>query len=523
MAERPLFDPLRIRPSEPPSAPLLPPDATLSVRQVNELIRGTLANHLPPTLHVVGEIGDLSRPGSGHVYFSLKDAHSELRCVMWRAAAAKLKYELESGLSVVATGMIEVYTPRGTYQLIVRRIEPRGVGALEIAFRQLKEKLEREGLFDPRRKKPLPRFPQRVALVTSPSGAAIRDILHAFQRRFAALEVLVFPVRVQGDGAAEEIAAAIRAMNQHAGALGGIDVAIVGRGGGSLEDLWAFNTEIVARAIAASRIPIVSAVGHEIDFSISDFVADLRAATPSAAAELITPAADELRQRVARDAARAARSVAHALTVARAGLARITAYEGLARPLARVRERAQAIDERAQRLRLAAAEWFRKCRAALNAADLMVLRFASGAEFVRLGRRLEQRVYRLSGVIRDRLRRLDVHLLRQAARMQRDLLTSPRERMSERLGQIAMRLRAAVTGMLALRRQELQSRIAAVDAYSPGRVLQRGYSVTRDARTHRVIRSVAEIHPGARVATELHDGEFTSVAENPKQRRLFDS
>jgi len=266
VAERLPFDPARIRRPAPPrdaGGPTL-----LSVRQVNELVRGAIAAHLPPTLHVLGEIGDLSRPASGHLYLTLKDPSSELRCVMWRSTAASLKFAPEAGMEVIATGSLEVYTPRGTYQLIVRKLEPRGVGALEVAFRQLKEKLEREGLFDPRRKKPLPRIPERIAVVTSPTGAAIRDILHTLARRFPALEIIVFPVRVQGEGAAEEIAAAIRLLNEHAAALGGLDLAIVGRGGGSLEDLWAFNEEVVARAIAASRIPIVSAVGHEVDVKI---------------------------------------------------------------------------------------------------------------------------------------------------------------------------------------------------------------------------------------------------------------
>jgi hypothetical protein len=262
MAERQPFDPSRIQVPESERLPPVELPGTITPRQVNELVRGALARHIPQTLHVLGEIADLSRPQSGHIYFSLKDPHSELRCAMWRSTAVKLKFQPEPGMEVIATGGLEVYTPRGTYQLIVRKLEPRGVGALEVAFRQLKERLEREGLFDPARKKPLPKIPQRIAVVTSPTGAAIRDIVQTLARRFPALEILVWPVRVQGEGAAAEIAEAIRQLNRHAAALGGIDVAIVGRGGGSLEDLWAFNEEVAARAIAASEIPIILSPSH---------------------------------------------------------------------------------------------------------------------------------------------------------------------------------------------------------------------------------------------------------------------
>jgi exodeoxyribonuclease VII large subunit len=366
VAQRQPFDPSRIHVPESERLPPVELPATVTPRQVNELVRGALARHIPQTLHVLGEIGDLSRPQSGHLYFALKDPHSELRCVMWRSTAVRLKFQPEPGMEVIATGGLEVYTPRGTYQLIVRKLEPRGVGALEVAFRQLKERLEREGLFDPARKKPLPKIPQRIAVVTSPTGAAIRDIVQTLARRFPALEILVWPVRVQGAGAAAEIAEAIRQLNRHAEALGGIEVAIVGRGGGSLEDLWPFNEEVVARAIAASAIPIISAVGHEVDVSISDLVADVRAATPTAAAELVAPRLVDLLEWSNRQAGRALRAARHNLELAHSRLATRLAREGLARPLTRLRERAQLVDERQQRLGLARAEHFRLQRERLG-------------------------------------------------------------------------------------------------------------------------------------------------------------
>ena len=522
MAQRQPFDPSRIRvpDSERTSAGERP--GVLTPRAVNELVRGVLARGIPSTLHVLGEIGDLSRPQSGHVYFSLKDAQSELRCVLWRGTVAKLKFTPEPGLEVIATGGLEVYTPRGTYQLIVRKLEPRGVGALEVAFRQLKQRLEREGLFDPRRKKPLPGIPQRVAIVTSPSGAAVRDILQTLARRFPAAEILVFPVRVQGDGAAEEIAAAIRQLNQHAQTLGGIDVAIVGRGGGSLEDLWAFNEEVVARAIAASTIPIVSAVGHEVDVSISDLVADVRAATPTAAAELIAPRLADLLERVDQHLARTLRAARHVLELDRGRLDALLAYDGLARPLARVRERGQLVDERQQRLRLVAAERFRAARERMSRVEFAILRFGTGAQFARLAQRLDQRIFRArraaEGLLRLRERRVDAGL----ARLQRRLPMGRLARHDEHLRQAGDRLAATLHQSLRHRRQLLATRMEAIEACDPQRVLRRGYSITRTARSRRVIRSVAEIKDNLPVITELADGEFRSTAEDPRQPGLFD-
>ena len=522
MSQRQPFDPSRIRVPESERLPGVEGLATLTPRAVNELVRGVLARHLPSTLHVLGEVGDLSRPHSGHVYFSLKDAHSELRCVMWRSTAAKLKFALEPGMEVIATGGLEVYTPRGTYQLIVRKLEPRGVGALEVAFRQLKERLEREGQFDPRRKKPLPRIPERVAVVTSPTGAAIRDILQTLARRFPAVELLVFPVRVQGEGAAEEIAAAIRQLNRHAQTLGGIDVMIVGRGGGSLEDLWAFNEEVVARAIAASTIPIVSAVGHEVDVSISDLVADVRAATPTAAAELIAPRLTDLLDWLSRQAARTLRAASHAAELARSRLDALLAYDGPARPFSRLRERSQLVDERQQRLRLITGERFRAARERLSRSELAILRFGTGAQFARLAQRLDQRVFDVRRGAERLLLRRERQLNAEATRLQRLLPAERLARYDEHLRQMSGRIAATLRQSLAHRRRLLRTRMEAIDACDPKRVLRRGYSVTRAARPRRVIRSVAEIKDKMRIVTELADGEFKSTADDPKQPGLFD-
>ncbi len=286
--------------------------AVLSVSELTRRLQETLEERFP-AVWVEGEISNFRLYGSGHAYFTLKDAESQIRAVLFRNRGRRIKFEPADGLHVMAFGSIEVYPQRGEYQLVVELLEPKGLGALQLAFEQLKTRLQAEGLFDQARKRELPRFPRKIGVVTSPSGAAIRDILRVIGRRFGDLHIVIAPCRVQGEGAAEEIAQGLRDLN----ALGEVDVIIVGRGGGSLEDLWAFNEEIVARAIAASKVPVVSAVGHEVDFTIADFVADLRAPTPSAAAELVVrekqavvDSLAQLRARLERFAARPLRDLA---------------------------------------------------------------------------------------------------------------------------------------------------------------------------------------------------------------------
>lgn len=265
----------------------------LTVTQLTNLVKGVLEENFD-RVWVEGEVSNLAMPVSGHCYFTLKDAGAQLRCVMFRASARALKFRPSDGMGLVLRGRLSIYEQRGEYQLIVEYMEPKGMGALQMAFIQLKERLAKEGLFDEAHKKPIPLLPRRIAIVTSPTGAAVHDILNVLNRRYANLEILIYPVRVQGEGAGEEIAAAIRDLNRYKE----IDVMIAGRGGGSIEDLWAFNEEVVARAIHASRIPVISAVGHEVDYTIADFVADLRAPTPSAAAELVVKSKAELSERL---------------------------------------------------------------------------------------------------------------------------------------------------------------------------------------------------------------------------------
>ncbi len=275
-----------------------------TVSQLTKDIRLILENTFQE-VWVEGEVSNYTVSSAGHAYFSLKDENSLLNCVLFKSNNVRVAFTAEDGLHVLCRGRISVYDKRGQYQLYVSKVEPRGMGALQLAFEQLKKKLHEEGLFDEEHKKPLPALPMRIGVVTSPTGAAIRDILKVARRRFANIDILIRPVRVQGDGAKDEIAQAIKEFNEFNRFLidgkkdeHPVDVIIVGRGGGSLEDLWPFNEEIVARAIYASRIPVTSAVGHEIDYTISDFVADFRAPTPSAAAELLIPLKRDLKNRV---------------------------------------------------------------------------------------------------------------------------------------------------------------------------------------------------------------------------------
>lgn len=316
-------------------------DQVLSVSELTVLVKDLLEGSFP-SVWVSGEISNFARPQSGHCYFTLKDDRAQIRAVMWRGAAGRVPFEIEDGLEVVCQGHLDVYAPRGSYQLVVEQMQPRGVGALELALRKLREKLAAEGLFDAERKKPLPAFPRRIGFVTSPTGAAIRDFLEVLRRRWHGVEVLVIPVRVQGDGAAQEIAAGIEAAHRMRER---VDVLVVGRGGGSLEDLWAFNEEVVVRAIAAAEIPIVSAVGHEIDVTLSDLAADRRALTPSEAAELVVPSSEDVRALLRNYQQRLQGSLRARVDGARMRLDSIASRRVFRRPFDRIHDLQRELDE----------------------------------------------------------------------------------------------------------------------------------------------------------------------------------
>ena len=451
------------------SAPAQPARRILSVSELTSQVRRLLENQVG-TIWVTGEVTNLRAQSSGHMYFTLKDAGSQLSCVLFRGEPVAHRDLLQDGQKVLLQGDVTVYEARGQYQLIVRAVELQGVGALQIAFEKLKQKLAAEGLFASERKRALPKYPQRIGLVTSPTGAAIRDVLHVVRRRNPSLEIILAPCRVQGEGAAREIAAAVRLLNEFStsAATNKLDLILITRGGGSLEDLWAFNEEIVARAVFESALPVVSAVGHEIDFTISDFVADLRAATPSAAAEIITEgvfsscefvgeAAERIRQLVGRQFA-----------------GKIDELEQISHRLARLHPRRRFND------------WLQR----LDDLHGGLLRCA------RQGARQQLAAFQN---LSERLARVrPAHLLKQ----RRELFEQEHARLHE---QMRHRLR------------DLQSHADALYGrlrlLSPEQVLARGYSITTDAETGTVLRDAAEVKAGQRLKTRLHKGEIVSKAE----------
>jgi exodeoxyribonuclease VII large subunit len=331
----------------------------LTVSQLTAQIKNLLEGAFPE-VWVEGELSNLSIPQSGHAYFTLKDEHAQVRAVMFRSSLRFLKFTLQHGIQVLCRGRVSVYDPRGEYQLILDYIEPKGIGALQLAFEQLKARLDKEGLFDLDRKKPLPLLPRRIGIITSPTGAAIHDMLRVIKRRHPRMHILLYPVPVQGIDAAPALVEAIRHFNSEKN----VDVMIIGRGGGSLEDLWAFNEEPVARAIAASNIPLISAVGHETDYTISDFVADLRAPTPSAAAEMVVESEERFRDTIHALEARLIGSMEQMIETARASLRENIRLLG--DPGRRLEQVVQRVDELVRRMALGLRQHVRRDRAQLT-------------------------------------------------------------------------------------------------------------------------------------------------------------
>jgi exodeoxyribonuclease VII large subunit len=442
-------------------------EPVFTVSELTARIKGRLEDAFP-AVWVEGEISNLRSPSSGHAYFTLKDDLAQLRCVLFRGRGRRVRFALEDGLHVLVFGGLDVYAARGEYQLVAELMEPRGLGALQLAFEQLKKKLEAEGLFDQARKRPLPRFPRTIGIVTSPTGAALRDMLHIIGRRFGDLRVVIAPVRVQGEGAALEIVEALRDLAE----LEDLDVVIVGRGGGSIEDLWAFNDERVARAMAASRAPVVSAVGHETDFTIADFVADLRAPTPSAAAELV---------------------VGEKLAVIRA---LVDAYDRLRQAI-----RARTAQGRERVLSLA------KRRVLTDPARALRDQH----------RRVDELTIRLRAAARTHRR----HVAHRVALMTNTLSSHhPLARISQGravLTQLRGRLVSAGGHSIKVSRHRFETSVGRLESLSPLAVLGRGYSLTRLA-SGAVVRRAAETHPGAVIEILLHEGSLDARVERVRER-----
>ncbi len=452
---------------------LFPDEETRRVWSVSDLtteVKGLLQREFRE-VWISGEVANLRRQASGHFYFTLKDRGAQLSCVLFRGQRVDHRELLEDGREVVLRGEITVYEARGQYQLLIREIELKGVGALQAEFEALKRKLDAEGLFAPDRKRELPRFSHRIGVVTSATAAALRDVLHVIERRDPGLAVLLAPSRVQGAGAAKEIAGALAALNkwhavQPTGA--GLDLILVTRGGGSLEDLWAFNEEAVARAIAASELPVVSAVGHEIDFTIADFTADLRAATPSAAAELITEGVHALRDFIAEAPQRLSIAAARGVESARREAIQLSRRLQLARPSRRIGEHLQRLDD---------------------LMDIMSRCARHGMESAR------QRIGEMGG------------------RWQRLRPSKRLEEKQAKLIDLQERLRQSCLEGFEKRGTQLERAGERLRLLSPQSALERGYSITLDAVSGEPIRSVRDAGNGKRLRTRLADGEFESVVD----------
>jgi len=434
-----------------------------TVSRLNSEVRVVLDGSFP-MLWVQGEVSNLAQPSSGHIYFSLKDEAAQVRCAMFRPKRLLLGFRPANGQQVLARARVSLFEPRGDYQLICEHLEPAGEGALRLELERLKQRLAAEGLFDPKAKRPIPSFPRKVGVLTSPIGAAVHDILSVLRRRFAALPVLIYPIPVQGPGAAAEIAAALELANRRADC----DVLILARGGGSLEDLWPFNDEALARAIRASAIPVVSGVGHEVDFTIADLAADHRAATPSAAAELVSPSAEHLYHRLQALGLRLAAIQERRLAGLAHRLGAVGRHLRLLHPAAALERRGQSLDDLERRLLAAMGERMAGARRRLDPATKALSASSPGRS--------------LPGL----------RLVLQA--MERRLILSG--------------ARAAE-----LRRERLALAVQGLAARSPLATLARGYAVVTRQEDGRILRDAAEVGVGDRVSARLARGTLSCVVE----------
>jgi exodeoxyribonuclease VII large subunit len=436
------------------------PEQAITVKELTRYIKTRLEQDTRLSdVWVRGEISNFTRHSSGHMYFTLKDADSRVKAIMFASYNQRLPFIPKDGTKVLAKGGISVYERDGQYQMYVTQMQPDGVGSLYLAYEQLKQRLEAEGLFAVHRKKPIPRFPRAIGVVTSPTGAAVRDIIITLQRRFPAIPVQLYPVLVQGTQAAPSIVKAIRRLNE----AGEVDLLIVGRGGGSLEELWAFNEEAVARAIHASLIPVISAVGHETDFTIADFVADLRAATPTAAAELAVPHHMELRQQLAVEQERMRRALQRRLQEIRERLARAQRSPYLLNPRKQLLEPVERLDRLTEQLGY------------------------------RINKRLTKAREAKMGLA-HRLSRHDPSEQVIYARRQSDALSR--------------RLATAMQSLMKDKQAGFDAALKQLDALSPLKVMQRGYSLVYNEKETALVKSIHHIQPGDLVKVRLADGRL---------------
>jgi exodeoxyribonuclease VII large subunit len=443
----------------------LPLRYILTVSELTQEIKETLEVKFSD-LWVEGEISNLRSPPSGHIYFTLKDDSSQIRGVLFKMRARTLRFLPEDGLHIICKGRVSLYEKRGDYQLIIEEMEPKGIGALQLAFLQLKERLEKEGLFDISHKKPIPILPQTIGIVTSPTGAAIQDMIQIIHRRFENVWILLYPARVQGEGASQEIAEGIRYFNR----MKNVDVIIVGRGGGSLEDLWAFNEEEVARAIYHSKMPVISAVGHETDYTISDFVSDLRAATPSAAAELVVKDKRELKRNLLHLKGVLENQMTQYLQEMKTNLFHLK--KGLIDPRKMIENYLLRLDD------------------LVNQSRRLLL--------WNVTRRKEKRLFLAE--------RLNLQSPFQRIRNMETSLSDARKWLGQNMRH-----------KIQIRKQNLKGILGKLDSLSPLSILQRGYSITRKLPSLKILRDTAEVLVGDKVEVKLHRGTLSCSVEEKER------
>ncbi len=452
-------------------------EAALSVTQVTKVIEKAITGGVPPSLVVRGEVSNFNlNRGSGHAYFTLKDPGACINCVMFRSEFERVKFKPGDGMELLATGGVRIYAAQGKYQLYVNQLQPIGQGALELAFQQLRSKLEAEGLFDVERKREVPRYPAKIVIITSRETAALQDMLKVL-RRFAWLQLQLYHVPVQGDGCGRQIAAAIEHVNEYSDQIGGPDLILLGRGGGALEDLWGFNEESLARAIAASRIPIITGIGHEVDVSIADLVADHHAHTPTEAAQIATGHWRNAVEVVEGIAVRLRREMRSTVQDCRRRLVAAERHEVFRRPTDWINDLRILLDDRQRSMQMG-----------------------------------------MNDLLRDQERRLQ----ECADRLEKHTPAMQVVRFATKIGEIQGRLGRGMLNALQRRGDRIQSMSALLDAVSPHRVLQRGYSLTRLKKSGAIVVSAAQVKEGDRMVTSFTDGEVESVVEDGKQRRLFD-
>jgi exodeoxyribonuclease VII large subunit len=450
-----------------------------TVSQINSLVKATLEDNLPSRLIIKGEITNFKHHPSGHCYFSLKDEKSNLPCVLWKTNVRKIKFRPENGLAVLATGFIDVYVPHGRYQLIVDELVPAGVGALQLAYEQMVKKLRAEGLFDEKHKKALPVYPQRIGILTSESGAAVHDIIDSIHNRWPCVELVFYPVPVQGEGAAGKIAAALSDINRRNKELK-LDVLIVGRGGGSLEDLWAFNEEVLARMIFDSKIPIISAVGHEVDVTVADFVADARASTPTKAGVVVVPDMQEVLGHLTNIERRLTGQIEAKLNTARQNLEIILASAVFRNPLLLVQNAQQQLDELSDGLAETIRELLNAMRRKLSVAYEQIVRIEPHRLLKNKAVELNNCRHRINEGIRKIIAGRDIEL------------NNYQHRIDKRISATINNCQILLTAQ--------ENRLGGLN---PKSVLKRGYSITTNKKTWQLVKTADDVQVGENLITEL--------------------